>query len=112
MEDKLEQLRADLDRAVHRAKFYGEPVTLAMAEDHLAQVKELVDDLDEIHNDCFTEDDRTELERERDSAREEVEELEKKLAALEADQPSPMAEFTVPPGLAGKVVRLVPRREL
>lgn len=112
MEEKLEQLQADLERAVHRAKFYGEPVTVAMAEDFLLQAKELSEDFDEVHNDCFTENDRDELERERDSAREEVEELEKKLAALEADQPSPMAEFTVPAGLAGRVVRLVPRREL
>ncbi len=107
LREKFDVLLADLERAVHRAKFYAEPVTLAMAEDFLQQAKDMDADLDEVHNDCVTEDERDQLERDKEEMGETITDLEDKLAkAKEAAEERAPGLVAIPPELAGKVVRI------
>ncbi len=107
MQEKLDHLQTDLERLVHRAKFYQEPPTLAHVESVLTQVKELANELDGIHADCVTEDDYDRIEQDKVEMGDTICDLEDKLAkAEEAVENAALGLITIPAELAGKVVRI------
>lgn len=93
--NRLEYVKAQINHKIERAKYYDETLDKNALIEFLTDLDDelyiygIVDSIEEAHNeycheDCFTGDEKEDLESERDMLEDKVSELEEKVKELEA----------------------------